>query len=80
MKLWFGCQEAQMMPRWLFIAYRCATALAILMLIAAAVSLIASAVLGVAGLWHWGTLTTSGWRSLFACIGGPRFLFSLGSR
>jgi len=56
------------MPRWLFIMYRFATALAILMLIAAAVSLVVSAFLGVASLWNWGILRTGGLQSLFASI------------
>jgi hypothetical protein len=56
------------MPRWLFLAYRCATAPALLMVIAAAVSLIVSVFLGVVSLWNWGVLKATGWQDLFACL------------
>jgi hypothetical protein len=59
-------QEPPVLPHWLFIMYRCATALAILMVIAAAVSLIVLAFLGVTALWDWGVLRTAGWKGLFA--------------
>ena len=68
MDLSSGCQESQIMPRWLFIAYRCATALAILMLVAAAVSLVVSAILGLASIWNWGALKAAGLQSLSASI------------
>ncbi len=42
-----GNKELQAMPHWLLVAYRFATALAILMLIAAAASLVALAFLVV---------------------------------
>ncbi len=54
------------MPRWLLVTYRLATVLAILTLFATAASLIASALLGVASLWHWGLLRAAGLQSLFA--------------
>ena len=56
------------MPRWLLAAYRLATALAILMLIAATASLVALAFLGVSSLWHWGLVRLAGWQGLFAWI------------
>lgn len=61
-------QESQVMPRWLFLTYRLATALAILMLVAAAVSLVVSAFLGIASLWHWDILKATGLQSLSARI------------
>ncbi len=56
------------MPRWLFVVYRFATAVAILTLFAAGVGLVVSAFLGVASLWNWDILTTAGWQSLSASI------------
>lgn len=55
-----------MMPRWLFLAYRLVTALVLLMLIGAAISLFTSVFLGVAPLWNWGLLRLAGLRSLLA--------------
>ncbi len=56
------------MPRWLFVAYRFATAVAILTLFAAAISLVVSVFMGVASLWNWDILRTAGWQSLSASI------------
>lgn len=68
MKLLSEYQEPQIMPRWLFIMYRFVTALAILMLIAAAISLIASVFLGIDSLWNWGALRAAELRNLLACM------------
>ncbi len=56
------------MPRWLFVAYRFATVVAILTLFIAAISLVVSVFTGVASLWNWDRLTTAGWQSLSASI------------
>ena len=58
------CPEPHVMPRWLLLAYRFATALAILMLVAAAVTLVVSAVMGIASLWHLDILRSTGLQSL----------------
>ena len=56
------------MPRWLYIAYRLATALVLLALIAAGTSLIVSVFLDVASLWDWAVLRVTGLRGAAACM------------
>ena len=56
----------QTMPRWLSLAYRLTTALVLLMLIAALISLFISVLLGVDSLWNWGLLRVAAWRGLLA--------------
>ena len=66
MKFRSGCQEPQIMPRWLSVAYRFSTAFVLLMVIAALVSLMASVLLGIDSLWNWGILRITELRNLFA--------------
>lgn len=60
-------EEPQVLPPWLAVLYRFATALVLLMLIAAAISLVASAVLGIDSLWSWGLHAVAQLGDLLAC-------------